>query len=202
MVKNNIDTEQVILNAAKKLFSAKGKDGTAMQEIADEAGINKALLHYYFRNKDKLFEEVFLDAVKKFSPFLKSTISEEMPLFQKINLISEAYIKMAIEHPFVPVFILSEVNKQPELLIQKMFNGELPNFPVFAKQIEAEIEKGTIKPIQPQQLILNIISLSIFPFVFKPIFLIGMKKTKKEFNQLMQDRIQLVPQFIIDSIKK
>lgn len=202
MVKSELNTESVILNAAEKLFSINGKDGTTMQEIADEAGINKALLHYYFRNKDKLFEQVFTAAVQQFSPVLKTIIAADLPLFQKIEKICAAYSQMIIQHPYVPVFVLSEVNKQPEKLLQKMFNGELPDFTAFAKQIQKEVEDGIIKPIHPKHLILHIISLCVFPVVFKPIFLMSTKTTNKEFNQMMQDRVQLVPQFIIDSIKK
>jgi len=121
MVKNKNEAEIAILKAAKTVFSVKGEDGATMQEIANEAGINKALLHYYFRNKDLLFEKVFFDSVKKFSPILKQAIEQEVDLYQKIHHICEAYITMAIENPFVPVFVLSEVNKQPEIFIQKMF---------------------------------------------------------------------------------
>lgn len=202
MVKSEINTETIILNAAEKLFSIKGKDGTTMQEIADEAGINKALLHYYFGNKDKLFEQVFTAAVQQFTPVLKTIIIEQNSLFEKIEKICAVYIQMIIQHPYVPVFVLSEANKQPEKLIQKMFNGELPNFPDLAKQIQREAAQGIIKPIDPRQLILNIISLCVFPAVFKPIFIITTKTSKKEFNQLMQERMHFVPKFIIDSIKK
>lgn len=202
MVKNKNEAEIAILTAAKTIFSVKGKDGATMQEIANEAGINKALLHYYFRNKDLLFEEVFFDAVKKFSPILKHAIAQEVDLYQKIQQICEAYITMAIENPFVPVFVLSEVNKQPEIFIQKMFHGDLPDFPKLAAQINKEVSLGNIKPIQPQHLILNMMSMCVFPFVFKPIFIVGMQADKQLFDQLMLERIKMVPQFIIDSIKK
>ncbi len=202
MVKSEINTETIILNAAEKLFSIKGKDGTTMQEIADEAGINKALLHYYFRNKDKLFEQVFTAAVQQFTPVLKTIIADQNSLFEKIEKICSAYIQMIIQHPYVPVFVLSEVNKQPEQMIQKMFNGELPDFPALAKQIQKEVAAGMIKPVDPRQLILNIISLCVFPALFKPIFIMSTKTSKREFTQLMQERVQFVPKFIIDSIKK
>jgi AcrR family transcriptional regulator len=93
-----------------------------MQEIANEAGINKALLHYYFRSKDLLFERIFFEEVKKFSPILKNAIDLEVDLYQKINNICEAYIMMSIENPFVPVFVIGELNKQPDLFIQKMLS--------------------------------------------------------------------------------
>lgn len=201
MVNKEHSTEFVILSAAKKVFSIKGKDGATMQEIANEAGINKALLHYYFRTKDLLFEQVFFEEVKKFSPILKNAIAQEVDLYQKINNICEAYILMAIENPFVPVFVIGELNKQPDLLIQKMFDGELPDFPKLALQIKEEVDAGKIKPIMPQQLIMNMMSMCVFPFLMKPMFIVGMQIDKDVFTNLMLQRIKDVPKFIIDSIK-
>ncbi len=106
MVNNTNSTESAILSAAKHIFSVKGKDGATMQEIANQAGINKALLHYYFRTKDLLFEQVFFEEVKKFSPILKNAIAQEVDLYQKIHNICEAYILMALDNPFVPVFVV------------------------------------------------------------------------------------------------
>jgi AcrR family transcriptional regulator len=201
MVNKEHSTEFVILSAAKKVFSIKGKDGATMQEIANEAGINKALLHYYFRTKDLLFEQVFFEEVKKFSPILKNAIAQEVDLYQKINNICEAYILMAIENPFVPVFVIGELNKQPDLFIQKMFDGDLPDFPKLAMQIKKEVDAGKIKPIMPQQLIMNMMSMCVFPFLMKPMFIVGMQIDKDVFTNLMLQRIKDVPKFIIDSIK-
>ncbi len=201
MVNKVNTTEIAILSAAKKIFSFKGKDGATMQEIANEAGINKALLHYYFRNKDLLFEQVFFEEVKKFSPILKNAIAQEVDLYQKINNICEAYILMAIENPFVPVFVIGELNKQPDLFIQKMFDGDFPDFPKLAFQIKQEVEAGNIKPILPQHLIMNMMSMCVFPFLMKPMFIVGMQIDKELFNNLMLQRIKEVPKFIIDSIK-
>lgn len=201
MVNKEHSTEFVILSAAKKVFSKKGKDGATMQEIANEAGINKALLHYYFRTKDLLFEQVFFEEVKKFSPILKNAIAQEVDLYQKINNICEAYILMAIENPFVPVFVIGELNKQPDLFIQKMFDGDLPDFPKLAMQIKKEVDAGKIKPIMPQQLIMNMMSMCVFPFLMKPMFIVGMQIDKDFFTNLMLQRIKDVPKFIIDSIK-
>ena len=201
MVNTSNTTESTILTAAKKIFSVKGKDGATMQEIANEAGINKALLHYYFRSKDLLFEQVFLEEVKKFSPILKNTIEQDVDLYQKIHNICEAYILMAIENPFVPVFVIGEMNKQPDLFIHKMFDGDLPDFPKLALQIKQEVDAGKIKPIMPQHLIMNMMSMCVFPFLMKPMFIVGMQIEKEVFSNLMLQRIKEVPKFIIESIK-
>jgi AcrR family transcriptional regulator len=172
-----------------------------MQEIANEAGINKALLHYYFRSKDLLFERIFFEEVKKFSPILKNAIDQEVDLYQKINNICEAYIMMSIENPFVPVFVIGELNKQPDLFIQKMFDGDLPDFPKLALEIKMEVDAGNIRPILPQHLIMNMMSMCVFPFLMKPMFIVGMKIDKDLFQNLMLQRIKEVPKFILESIK-
>lgn len=202
MVNEEQTTEQLILSAAKKVFSTQGKDGTSMQEIADEAGINKALLHYYFRSKDLLFEKVFFAELQKFSHILKTAIASEAPLFEKIEKLCETYIRMAIDNPFLPVFVISEINKQPVVFIHRMFENDLPDFYKFSMQINREVELGNIKPILPPHLIMNILSMCVFPFLMKPMFVHGMRIDKDLYDELMQQRIKEVPAFIIQSIKK
>lgn len=201
MVSQKLNTKEKILLAAKNILTVKGKDGTSMQEIADLAGINKAMLHYYFKNKDLLFEEVFVVEVKKFAPILKEKIAADLNLFDKIHSICEAYILMATANPYLPLFVISELNKQPELFILKVFDGEVPDFKKFGEQINKEVKLGIIKKVHPQHLIMNIMSMSVFPFLFKPIFQIGMQIEPEVYNNLMIQRIKEVPKFIIDSIK-
>src|SRR3954454_20198668 len=106
-------TEERILAAAQKVFLAKGMDGARMQDIADEAGINKALLHYYFRSKDKLFEQIFLDVASALLPRIFAILESDRGLFEKIENFCDEYISQLIETPYVPIFILNEINRQP-----------------------------------------------------------------------------------------
>ncbi|MBE9468013.1 MAG: TetR/AcrR family transcriptional regulator [Bacteroidetes bacterium] len=112
------NTEQKNLNAAKKIFLKKGKDGSRMQEIADEAAINKALLHYYFRSKDKLFEAVFDDAIMKFLPKIGNVLNSDKSLFDKIRLFTNHYIDFFIENLYLPLFIFSELRSKPDRIIK------------------------------------------------------------------------------------
>src|SRR3954452_616752 len=113
-MKKDLSTEEKILNAAKKVFLTKGMDGARMQDIADEAGINKALLHYYFRSKDKLFEQIFLKVTTSFLPKIFLILKGEDTLFEKIERFCEVYITQIIKTPYVPIFILNEINRQPK----------------------------------------------------------------------------------------
>ena len=85
MIIQEADTEQLILEAAKKVFFNKGFDGARMQEIADVAGINKALLHYYFRSKDKLFEAIFFDAFQQFIPRVVENMNADIVIASSEN---------------------------------------------------------------------------------------------------------------------
>lgn len=194
-------TEVNILLAARKIFIEKGLDGARMQDIADEAGINKAMLHYYFRNKEKLFETIFTEVTSEFLPKIFSILTSNVSLFEKIELFCEAYIQQEIETPFMPMFIIKEINRDPQNLIKRILKGKKPPFELLYAQVADEIKKGTIKKIDPLQLLLNTISLCIFPFLVRPMVhtLSGMKVN--EFNTTMEQRKKEVPALIIQSIK-
>jgi AcrR family transcriptional regulator len=174
-----------------------------MQEIADEAGINKALLHYYFRNKEMLFDTIFKQAAQKLFPKLNIIFESDMPLFEKIETFIAAYIDVMLENPYLPMFVLGEINQNPELFYSKM-SGEL-NFPKpdkFLAQIEKEVKKGTIKKISPLQLLMNLIAGTIFPFMSKPLFQLHIGLDELQFRQFMLQRKTEYAKFIIDAIKK
>jgi len=201
--KNKRDSAQErILTAAKKVFLVKGMAGARMQDIADEAGINKALLHYYFRNKEKLFETIFKEASGQFFPKITDIIDSDIPLFQKIERFCREYINMMQQNAYLPLFVLNEVTKEPKRFKEKILkNRELP-FSKFVVQIEAEIKKKKIKPVNPGQLFLNMISLCIFPFIAKPMWMLASGIDEIHFNFFMEQRKTEVPKLIIESIKK
>lgn len=204
MVKKQIDktTEQRILAAAKKIFLSKGLDGARMQDIADEAGINKAMLHYYFRSKDKLFETIFEDIALHFMPRITEIFESDQTLFQKIETFCCTYIEQVKETPYLPVFVLSEASKRPAALMKKMFGNKKPPVHIFFQEVQKEIVAGTIKPIQPAQLFLNMISMCVFPFMAKPMLEHAAGISKKQFDALIEERKKMIPEFIIASIKK
>ena len=114
------NTEGIVLAAAKKVFILKGMDGARMQEIADEAGINKSLLHYYFRSKEKLFEEIFKDTFAKFIPKIDVLLSSNKSLEDKIKEFVKEYLELLQKNPHLPQFILQELNRNPDRLVELM----------------------------------------------------------------------------------
>src|SRR6478672_3055632 len=194
-------TEEKILVAARKVFLNKGMDGARMQDIADEAGINKALLHYYFRSKDKLFEQIFFEVATAFLPRVFAILESNLTLFQKIQRFCEEYIGQLVKTPYVPIFILNEINRQPQAFLKKVLGTNKPPFHTLLQQIDLEVKAGVIRPINPIQLLLNVVSLCLFPFVASPMIELITGMNSKQFNTLMELRKKEIPALVIESIK-
>ena len=197
----NHQTEKDILASAKHIFHIKGLSGARMQEIADVAGINKAMLHYYFRSKDKLFEAVFRDAVKNFFPKIFELINTDQPLFSKIENFVSGYIQIILENPCVPGFIINELSQNPQRIKNIFIENEIAPPEKFIHQIIKAIEDKEIIPINPKELMLNIISLCLFPVVAKPIVETALNLTEENYNALIESRKKEVAKFIINAIK-
>lgn len=195
------NTEKTILNAARKVFIEKGKEGARMQEIADEAGINKALLHYYFRSKDRLFDAVFQEAFEKFLPHLQLVIHAETDFFDCVRNFVSGYINTILENPYIPGFILHELSQNPQH-IAEIVGQRVVGIDKLVAKIEDEINKGNLKPIDPKQALVNIIGLCIFPFVARPIIQkIIFNGNTQEYEQFLEDRKTEVYNFIYNALK-
>ncbi len=202
MVKYDKNTETKILDAAQEEFLHKGMTGARMQGIANRAGINKALLHYYYRTKEKLFLAVFNVAIAQFVPKIYSIlISPDIHLFDKIRVFIEKYSKILLKNQFIPLFVLHEINRNPEKLVEIIKSkGIEPE--LFFAQVQKEIKNGTIRPIDPRGLIINMLSLTIFPIGGRPLLQrMVFNNDKKAYEQFLKQRIKEVPEFIIQSIK-
>ncbi len=193
--------ESQILEAAKNVFQRKGMDGARMQEIADEAGINKALLHYYYRSKQMLFEAVFIRAFSLLAPQLNKILNDDSSIEQKIRNFTENYLSFIIKHPYLPSFIINELNRNPEFILKMKSNKGFPSLDKFKKQVDLEVEQGVLKPIKGEQLFINIVALNIFPFLASPLIKAFANVDDAAYQQLLADRKTEVANFIIDSIK-
>ncbi|WP_310993072.1 TetR/AcrR family transcriptional regulator [Aequorivita marina] len=196
------DTEGQILLAAKNIFQKKGMDGARMQQIADEAGINKAMLHYYYRSKQLLFEAVFSNAFSLLAPQLNSVLNDDSSIEEKVKNFTSNYISFISKHPYLPNFIIHEMNRNPKFFKKIQESAAFPSLDKFNNQVAAEVKKGILKPIDGEQLFINLISLNIFPFIAKPLIKGFFEIEDKAFNQLMEERKVAVSDFIINSIKK
>ena len=200
----NIDsenTETEILNAAKEVFQQKGMAGTRMQEITDKANINKALLHYYYRNKQLLFEAVFQSAFKLLAPQLHKILNDDSDLFEKIKNFTENYVSFVIKHPYLPNFVIQELSKNPEFVQKLRADKNFPSIKKFKTQVNQAAIQGIIKPIEAEQLFINIMSLNIFPFIGQPLLMVLVNADKESYNKILKKRKTEVAEFIINSIK-
>lgn len=202
MKEKSEETQKQILDAAKKIFAAKGLTGARMQEIADEAGINKALLHYYYRNKEKLFEQVFEEATIKLLGPVASFLADDSELFTKIRNLCHHYYSVLIEYPFIPNFVLNEASVNPERFFRLIrFEGVIEAKEKTKQQIEQCIKDGIIRPIDPRELIWNILSLCIFPIISRPVA--GkLLYANENVQEILEQRADKVADFVIQSIKK
>lgn len=196
------NTEEQILTAAKDVFQTKGMDGARMQEIADKAGINKAMLHYYYRSKQLLFEDVFKNAFSLLAPQLNKILNDNSSIEDKVKNFSSNYISFIIKHPYLPNFIIQELNRNPDFIKNIQENNSILNIDKFKAQVALEVEQGILKPTKGDQLFINILALNIFPFVAKPLVKAFVKTDDQGFKKLMEQRKTEVSEFIIHSIKQ
>jgi AcrR family transcriptional regulator len=197
-------TETLILDAAMKVFTQRGYDGARTEDIAREAGINRALLHYYFRDKQTMFNLIFETRFKEFFGGIFTIFNSDRLLLEKIRLIIEHEISTFIEHPDLARFIISEVAAKPERLIeqgQKLGINPRAFLESFEQQVKQEVKAGNIKSIEGRQLLMNIMSLCIYPFVAQPIIRTMMQLDRSSFNAMMESRKKEIYQFIMNALK-
>ena len=193
-------TEDKILEAAKNVFVAKGMEGARMQEIADEAGINKALLHYYFRSKERLFEAIFSEIIKFAFPKITRIAQSDEPFVTKLEQVVDAYIDLLIKHPFIPGFVMKELNRDPSGLFKMVVKfGLNPQF--FFDQIQLAMDRGEIVQMQPRHLAANIVSMCIFPFAARPLIsFVIFKDDQIALEAFYAERAEVIKKFVIDAI--
>ncbi len=199
---NRGNTEQKILDAATTIFLKKGLYGARMQEIADEAGINKALLHYYFRNKDKLFDSIFERIFHSFFPLIIQVFNNEDPINDKIKHLVTRYIDFLSLHPYLPLFLINEINRDPQGRIQvKQILHEIKTSR-FMQQFDEQVKAGVFMRIKPEQFITNLFALILFPFINKTMLTTGFSMDEKKFKRFIAERKKTVPEMVLRAITK
>jgi len=199
------NTEQAILEAAEKIFIQKGYAETRTTEIAEAAGVNHALLHYYFRTKEALFEQIFQEQTAQLMNFFVKALDSDLPFFEKIKLGIEEHFDFIAQNPGLPFFIMREIiqnDERKQIVHQKIAPMAFQMIDRITVLVQEEVARGTIRPILAQDLLLNIISLNVFSFVALQMFF-DMKSDSqpKPFEQFLKDRKKNNVETIINSIK-
>jgi len=192
----DLSTEEKIKEAARKIFTKKGYAATRTRDIAEESGINLALLNYYFRSKEKLFELVMLENFGVFINSVKEIINNtETTLDQKIENIVEFYINQLLSNPDLPLFIMNEIRSNSKMLKTKI-NKDIFLKSYFIQQLSAQLKKQGKGDINPVHYLMNVLGMTIMPFIMGPLLIeIGMLKPQ-EFEKAMIERKKLIPTWI------
>ena len=193
----DISTEERIKAAARKVFHQKGFAGTRTRDIAEEAGINHAMLNYYFRSKEKLFEMVMMETMAQFFKGVNLMLNDESTfLDEKIDLIVSNYVDLLLKEPELPTFILNEVRPNPQAFVEQNPIKEALTHSVLTRQYAEAVARGEITEPNLMQAILNVIGLVIFPFIAKPILTSIINIPEEQYKALMLQRKTLIPQWI------
>ena len=188
----NLSTEEKFKEAARIVFTKKGYAATKTRDIAEQAGLNLALLNYYFRSKEKLFEIIMIEKVQQLFAFISPALNNpDTSLEEKIDWVAINYIEMLTKNPDLPIFVLSEIRSNPERFAKIIQLNTFVLKSHFVKQL-AERKPG----IDPVQLFLNFLGMLIFPFIAKPVFHSTSAMSDDMFNQLLEDRKTLVPKWM------
>lgn len=191
------NTETKIKEAARAVFYRKGYAATKTRDIAEEAGINIALLNYYFRSKEKLFNIIMLETVLRFFQSMAMVVNDKQTsLEEKIETMVDKYIDVLIREPQIPIFIMSELRNHPDELLAQLNVREMMEGAILFKQLDAEMKKRKRKPMPHVFFIINLLGLVAFPFIASPIVKHMGGLSQEQFNQMMIERKKLIPVWV------
>lgn len=211
MIKSNDQggTEEQILSAARTVFQRSGTSGARMAEIAEEAGVNQALLHYYFRSKSRLADAVFLSAARELFPPVLEVLQSDAPLPDKVRRVVALELDTLQRHPYLPGYVIAELNQRPERveqLARAMTGQEISAFGPrvlgrIGAQIDAAVAAGEMRPITADQFIINLISLCIFPFAARPMITALTQFDDDGWDAMIERRKAELPAFFLGGLR-
>ncbi len=194
-------TEEKIYEAARRIFILKGMEGARMQEIADEAGMNKALLHYYFRSKENLFKSVFKDTFSKFFVKVKDTLSSEVSAKEKLIAFIDNYINLIQANPYVPQFIISEINRDPKVLKTLMFESGIEPQKILDLLLNG-VHSGNLSKLDPRHIVISLLGMLVFPFVARPLLqMVYFNDDREAYDRFLNERKEVVKNMILKFIE-
>lgn len=198
------NTESTILEAAEKIFIEKGYAATRTTEIAKEAGVNHAMLHYYFRTKENLFNKIFEKKAAQLISFFIVAFDSDLPFFEKLRYGIGMHFDFLNRNRELPLFILREIShdkERREMVVKGIYPYITDFLHKMTSDLQAEKERGTVRDISPLDLLLNIVSLNVFSFVGVQIFY-GNEKDNRVVDDFLERRKQNNAEVIISSIKR
>ena len=192
-----------IVEAARKVFMQKGFAATRMYDIASAANINQALLHYYFRTKDKLFQIIFDQESRKFLSDITAILRSDLPFFDKLRLMLRKDLEKLRAAPYLPIFVLNEMHSNPDRMPCRPPNddGYGTIFQAFSELVQQEEQAGRIRPVCPRQLLISIQAIMMFPYLAQPMVKMSMDLDQQAFEQLMAERAEHAGDLIVRGLQ-
>lgn len=191
-----LNTEEKIKEAARKIFTEKGFAATRTRDIADEAGINIALLNYYFRSKENLFQIIMFENLQLFIQDVLGILNNEATtLHQKVDVLAEHYIDMLLNNPGLPVFVLNTINSNPAALLEGI-NGLTNAQPTVLSRQWQQWAGGGQFAFNPLHILFNVVGLTVFPFAASPAIKLKLSLSDEQFKSLMEERKRLIPMWV------
>lgn len=195
-------TRERILAAAHQVFLRRGTAAARTQEIADEAGVNKALLHYYFGTKAALADAVFQRAAADFLPrFLRPIADPSLPLADKVRLAVREHIDFHRAHPYLAGYVIAEANADPDRIRRLLPAGHRPPLAVLQAQLDAEAAAGRLRPIAVESFLVNLISLLVMPFALRPMLDIQLGLRGAAFEAMLDARRETLADFFLAGLR-
>ena len=198
---SNPPNQMALIDIAIEHFQHYGFKRTKLKKIAEEAGIKKKELLEKYPNKDMLFLDVFLELYGRIAPQLQDIMDADMPIFDKIRHFTNEYVSFVNDYKFLPLGLIGKLGSKTDFAKEFIVNLRMPDPTIFYQQIEREIEKGRIRPINPKQLMINIFALSVFPNVASPLMKDFINAGNDEFEAIKQKGRTQVADFVINSIR-
>jgi len=194
---DNQSTEERILEAAARVFTRKGYDATKTRDIQEEAGLkNVASLHYYYRSKDRLFELVISRAMGEFSRIMDEVLNRDLSLDKKIRIFVPKYIEFIKNNPYLPSFITTEVQRNPEQFANRW--EARGGMEALQSQLNRLAAEKIIRPISLANFMANLIGLVVFPFISESVLKLKTGIDDAGFKQMIEERKELVPEMMIN----
>lgn len=199
------DTEERILDAALDEFSRKGRDGARTQRIADAAGINKAMLHYYFRTKDRLYDAAFEFVFRRLLSSFGRSIEEAASFPDMLERFINGYIAFVRKNPVVVRFLVSENVAGGQVMgrhLRRLLESSEPTLPqILVRSFERAIERGEIRPVDPWQTIVSVLSICIFPMVIQPTLAAAIAPSDELLDDFWNERRRHVFDLVYNGLR-
>jgi TetR/AcrR family transcriptional regulator len=196
------ETRERILDAAHAVFLRKGTAGSRTQEIADEAGVNKALVHYYFGTKAALADAIFERALAEITPKMFGILADpSRSIEEKIPAIVREQIAFHSERPYFAGYMVSELHSEPERMVRLVARRGTVPLDVLRRQLREAEAAGTMRRISAEQFVANMMGLLIFPFAIRRALCQLLSLDEAGWTGFIEDRRRILPDFILAGLR-